>query len=111
MFCRPHRLGPAGPGGTRPGGRETKVAKAKVDNSDIDAALFYQLLIGEIELRQGSAGTAYEVILDAARKQRDESLFKRAADIALQAVPATRPWLPPAPGGPPCPARSKRTAT
>ena len=56
-----------------------------VDNSDLDAQLFYQLLIGEMELRSGEAGTAYEVVLDAARRNKDEQLFRRATDIALQA--------------------------
>ena len=56
-----------------------------VVNSNLTAPLFYQLLIGEIELREGAAGTAYEVLLDAARKTRDEQLFRRATDIALQA--------------------------
>ncbi len=56
-----------------------------VVNSGLTAPLFYQLLVGEIELREGAAGTAYEVVLDAARKTRDEQLFRRATDIALQA--------------------------
>jgi tetratricopeptide (TPR) repeat protein len=53
--------------------------------SNLDAQLFYQLLIGEIELRGGQAGTAYEVVLDAARKSHDEQLYRHATDIALQA--------------------------
>jgi tetratricopeptide (TPR) repeat protein len=67
-------------------------------NSALDAPLFYQLLIGEMELRGGQPGTAYEVILDAARRTRDETLFRRAADIALaarageQALAATSAW-------------------
>ena len=56
-----------------------------VENSRLDAQLFYQLLIGEIELRSGEAGTAYQVVLDAARRGRDEQLFRRATEIALQA--------------------------
>ena len=36
----------------------------------MDDRLFYQLLIGEMELRSGQPGTAYEVILDAARRGR-----------------------------------------
>src|SRR5438105_10698274 len=56
-----------------------------ITRSDLDAQLFYQLLIGEIELRGGEAGSAYEVMLDAARKTRDEQLYRRATDIALQA--------------------------
>jgi tetratricopeptide (TPR) repeat protein len=59
-------------------------AVSEVDNSKLDAALFYQLLIGEIELRSGEAGTAYQVLLDAARKSKDPQLFRRATDIALQ---------------------------
>lgn len=72
-------------------------AKA-VANSTLDAPLFYQLLIGEMELRGGQAGTAFEVILDAARRTRDEALFKRAVDVALQsrageqALSASRAW-------------------
>jgi tetratricopeptide (TPR) repeat protein len=67
-------------------------------SSALDAQLFYQLLIGEMELRAGEAGTAYEVILDAARRTRDEALFRRAVDIALgarageQALSAARAW-------------------
>ena len=60
-------------------------APAKVENSELDAQLFYQLLIGEIELRSGEAGTAYQVMLDAARRTRDEQLYRRATEIALQA--------------------------
>jgi tetratricopeptide (TPR) repeat protein len=66
--------------------------------SAMDASLFYQLLIGEIELRGGNAANAYEAILDAARRTRDETLFRRAADIALQgrageqALAAVRAW-------------------
>ena len=31
----------------------TAPAESTVDNSDLDASLFYQLLIGELELRSG----------------------------------------------------------
>ncbi|MEP7056417.1 MAG: tetratricopeptide repeat protein [Caldimonas sp.] len=58
---------------------------AQVENSGLDAALFYQLLIGEIELRSGEAGTAYQVLLDAARRTKSEPVFRRATDVALQA--------------------------
>ena len=58
---------------------------AEAERSALDAPLFYQLLIGEIELRNGEAGNAYAVLLDAARRTRDESLFKRSVDVALQA--------------------------
>ena len=68
------------------------------DNSPLDAQLFYQLLIGEIEVRSGQAGNAYEVMLDAARRTKDETLFRRAIEIALsaragdQALAAARAW-------------------
>jgi tetratricopeptide (TPR) repeat protein len=77
--------------------------KAAPDNSSLDAPLFYQLLIGELEMSAGRAGSAYEVVLDAARRTRDEALFKRAVDIALQsrageqALEATRAWRQSAP--------------
>jgi tetratricopeptide (TPR) repeat protein len=56
------------------------------------------VLIGEIQLAQGDPGTAYEVLLDAARRTREESLFRRATEIALQAragdqaLAAIRAW-------------------
>ena len=56
-----------------------------VVNSSLDTLLFYQLLIGELELNAGRAGNAYGVILDAARRNGDEALFQRAVEIALQA--------------------------
>jgi len=71
---------------------------AKGSLTALDAPLFYQILIGEIELRQGEPGAAFEVILDAARRTRDEALFRRAVDIALQgragdqALAASRAW-------------------
>jgi tetratricopeptide (TPR) repeat protein len=77
--------------------------KVAPENSSLDAPLFYQLLIGELELSAGRAGSAYEVVLDAARRTRDEALFKRAVDIALvsrageQALDATRAWRQSAP--------------
>ena len=64
---------------------KTEAEGTPISNSDIDAPLFYQLLIGEMELRSGQPGTAYEVILDAARRNRDAQLFRRAVDIALEA--------------------------
>ncbi len=53
--------------------------------SALDAVLFYQLLLGELNVRQGSPGAGFSLILDAARKTRDPALFQRAVDMALQA--------------------------
>ena len=77
---------------------QAPVDPAKGGLSALDAPLFYQILIGEIELRQGEPGAAFEVILDAARRTRDDGLFRRAVDIALQgragdqALAASRAW-------------------
>ena len=66
--------------------------------SALDQRLLYQLLIGEMALNAGDAGSAYELLLDAARRTRDEGLFRRTVDIALQsrageqALAATRAW-------------------
>ncbi|HVO06001.1 MAG TPA: tetratricopeptide repeat protein [Burkholderiaceae bacterium] len=75
-----------------------------IENSSLDAPLFYQLLIGEIELNAGHPGSAFEVVFDAAKRTRDESLFKRAVEIALQArageqaLDAARAWRQALPG-------------
>jgi len=69
---------------TRPAAATAKESTVAA-TSALDAPLFYQLLIGEIELRNGEAGNAYAVLLDAARRTRDEALFKRAVEVALQA--------------------------
>lgn len=53
--------------------------------SALDAVLFYQILLGELNTRQGSPGSGFSIMLDAARKTRDPALFQRAVDMALQA--------------------------
>ena len=69
-----------------------------ITNSALDSLLFYQLLIGEMELSAGRAGNAFGVILDAARRSGDDALFQRAVEIALQArageqaLEAARTW-------------------
>jgi len=69
-----------------------------IANSAMDAPLFYQLLIGELELNSGQPGVAFQVLLDAARRTGDEELFKRVINIALQAragdqaLMASRAW-------------------
>lgn len=73
-------------------------ANSEPIQSTLDAPLFYQLLIGELQLREGEPGAAFEVLLDAARRTRDEQLFRRATDIALEArageraLMAARTW-------------------
>ena len=64
---------------------EAAAGPADARNSALDAPLFYELLLGEIQLREGDAGAAYQLLLDAARRAKDEALFRRTTDIALQA--------------------------
>ena len=76
----------------------------RVENSDLNAPLFNQILISEIEVREGELGAAYQLMLDAARRTSDEQLFRRATDIALQgragdeALVAVRAWRQALPG-------------
>jgi tetratricopeptide (TPR) repeat protein len=94
---------PAAAQSPQPDALAAAAAKSEPDNSSLDAPLFYQLLIGEIELSAGHPGSAYEVVFDAAKRTRDESLFRRAVDIALQgrageqALDAARAWRQAAP--------------
>lgn len=74
---------PATPPKTSPPARST--AATAPSGSALDGVLFYQLLLGEVELRRGEAGIAYQVMLEAAKRSRDEAVFRRAVDIALQA--------------------------
>lgn len=53
--------------------------------SNLDAELFYQLLVGEITAQEGEPGAGFSLILDAARKTNDAQLYQRATEIALQA--------------------------
>ena len=55
------------------------------ERSALDAPLLYQILLGELELSSGRASQAFDVLFDAARRTRDENLFKRAVQVALQA--------------------------
>lgn len=66
--------------------------------SGLDAMLFYQLLLGEMNVRGGAPGSGFSIILDAARKTRDPLVFQRAVDVALQsrsgdaALQAAQAW-------------------
>jgi tetratricopeptide (TPR) repeat protein len=67
-------------------------------NSALDATMFYQLLIGELEAQAGRQSNAFEVLLDAARRTRDGDLFQRAIELAVQgrsgerALTAAKAW-------------------
>lgn len=76
----------------------------RVDNSPLNAPLFNQLLISEIQVRDGDLATGYQLMLDAARRTADEQLYRRATEIALQArsgddaLAAVRAWRQGLPG-------------
>lgn len=72
-----------------------------INNSSMDAELFYQLLLGELNAISslgGSAGTSYQLMLDAARKTNDATLYQRAVEMAIAAragepaLAAARAW-------------------
>ena len=74
------------------------VAKPPVRNSEMDAQLFYQVLIAEIQANAGDPGSAYQLYLDAARRHKNGQLFQRAVEVALrarageQALTAAKAW-------------------
>ncbi len=99
LSCASHAQTPP-PAGTAPAAADAPAPAASepVVNSELDAPMFYQVLIGELELQGGEPGVAYQVLLDAARRSNDEELFRRVVQIALQsragdqAAIAARTW-------------------
>jgi tetratricopeptide (TPR) repeat protein len=77
---------------------QASASPAAPATSSLDAMLFYQLLLGELNVRGGDPGSGYSLILDAARRQKDPELFRRAIEVALQgrsgesALAAARAW-------------------
>lgn len=75
------------------------VAALKPGYSSLDGQLFYQLLLAELSLRNGEAGTSYALILEAARRTGKSELYQRAVEISLQsraadaAMSAARAWI------------------
>ncbi len=79
-------------------------AEASPAQSGLSARLMYELLISEMLFRQGDAHNSTGYMLNAARRTGDESLFKRATEMAIQsrsgpaALDATRAWRQAQPG-------------
>ena len=77
---------------------QADAADAPVIHSPMTAELFYELLVGELNLTGGEPGVAFSLILDSARKSNDARLYQRAVEIALQsrsgdaALQAARAW-------------------
>ena len=67
-------------------------------NSQLDAELFFNILLGELSLLDNEPRAAYALLLNSAIKTKDETLFQRAVGIALQsragelALTAARAW-------------------
>ena len=66
--------------------------------SALDAELFYQLLLGELNARGAEPAAGFSLVLDGARRTNDPALYQRAVEIALQsragdaALQAARAW-------------------
>jgi Flp pilus assembly protein TadD len=75
-------LPPSGPASVPTMPPETK---AVVQNSYLDGQLLYQLLLAEFALRESQPGDAVELMLEAARRNQDDALFRRALQIAVEA--------------------------
>ncbi|MFL6698108.1 MAG: tetratricopeptide repeat protein [Vitreoscilla sp.] len=73
-------------------------APPPVDNSYLNGRLLYQLLEAEFALREGEPGDAVELMLQAARNHKDDALYRRALQIAVEAgagekaLDITRSW-------------------
>jgi len=73
-------------------------APPPVSNSYLDGPLLYQLLQAEFALREGEPGDAVELVLQAAREHKDDALYRRALQIAVEAgagekaLAITRSW-------------------
>lgn len=78
--------------------------KPSATRSALDAALFYQLLLGELNVRGGDPGAGYSLILEAAQREKNPELFRRAVEVALQsrqvdaALAAATTWARDIPG-------------
>jgi tetratricopeptide (TPR) repeat protein len=76
-----------------------QTAKAEpVENSGLNAELLYEILVGELELRNEDWNSGFALLLDAARKSNDYELYSRSVEVALQArsgdgaLVAARAW-------------------
>jgi tetratricopeptide (TPR) repeat protein len=69
-----------------------------VENSYLDGPLLYQLMLAEFDRSDGQPGDAIELVLEAARHNKDDALFRRALEIAVEAgasdkaIAITKSW-------------------
>lgn len=66
--------------------------------SVMDANLFFQVLVAEVQANGGDPGSAYQIYLEAARRLQNGQLFQRSVEVALrarageQALTAAKAW-------------------
>ena len=65
--------------------QDASPAETTPKRSALDAPLFYEILLGELNARDREPGAAFSLLFDAARKTKDSAVFRRAVQIALQA--------------------------
>lgn len=88
----------APPADASPGAKTPLAVKPPVQNSAMDGALFYQILVAEVQANAGDAGSAYQLYLESARRHQISQLYQRAVEIALrgrageQALTAAKAW-------------------
>ncbi|MFD0669257.1 tetratricopeptide repeat protein [Ramlibacter sp. GCM10027632] len=86
------------PAAAPPAASSASAPKPAPQPSALTAELFYQLLVGELNARGDDPGAGFSLLLDAARKTQDPTLYQRAVEIALQAragesaLQAARAW-------------------
>ena len=54
-------------------------------NSNLSSSLMYELLLAEISASNGDNASAYQLMLDAAQKDRSDQLYQHAVELALRA--------------------------
>ncbi len=54
-------------------------------SSIMDGRLFFEVLVGELQWRSGEPSGAIDTLLGAARRNKNEQLFLRATEMAIQA--------------------------
>lgn len=87
---------PAQPAAATPGAPNTPPIEPT--RSAMDASLFFQVLVAEIQANSGDPGSAYQIYLEAARRLQNGQLFQRSVEVALrarageQALTAAKAW-------------------
>ncbi len=77
---------------------QTDAAERQVGPTALDANLFYQLLLGELNARGAQPSVGVQLLLNTARKQNDPAIYQRAVEVAFQAhsgddaLQAARAW-------------------